>query len=210
MMTNKITIVALIAGIVIGAGAVVGFDAYRQSQNSQVFQERVHCKALADAYVKANSTDVNENPDAISGVSVTLDKVDYSPARNSCVAELETAFVAPRLAIVHESVQDLLSGETLFSAKCPKEGCEVGGVLKFTLADDAFHFVLNNASKPLALEKAETQMELEILPKSASPSGDKDKWDKYRIDPATGERVQEQKAVPSSKSPPISEPRSGR
>ena len=97
MMTHKNTIMALIAGIVLGAAATEGFNVYRQSQDSyrqshdnQIFQERVHCKAVADAYVKANSTDFKEDPTAQSGLSVTLDKVDYSPARNSCVAEVET------------------------------------------------------------------------------------------------------------------------
>ena len=83
MTTRKITTMALIAGIVLGAAATEGFNVYRQSHDSQIFQERLRCKAVADAYVKEeNSTD----PDHVSS---TLDKVDYSPARNSCVAEVE-------------------------------------------------------------------------------------------------------------------------
>jgi predicted negative regulator of RcsB-dependent stress response len=94
MMTRKITMMALIGGVVLGAAATEGFsvyrqsqDSYRQSQASQIFQQRVHCKAVADAYVKEN-TDLRDNTE--TGTSVTLDKVDYSPARNSCVAEVET------------------------------------------------------------------------------------------------------------------------
>src|ERR1035438_7070438 len=94
MMTRKITIMALIAGIVLGAAATEGFNVYRQSQGSyrqshdnQIFQERLRCKAAADAYVKEN-TALNDN--SVTGRSVTLEKVDYSPARNSCVAEVET------------------------------------------------------------------------------------------------------------------------
>ena len=165
MMTRKITVMALIAGILLGAAATEGFNVYRQSHDSQIFQQRVRCKAIADAYVKANSTDVEANPDATSGVSVTLDKVDYSPARNSCVAELETAYVAPRVAIVSDSVQDLLSGETLFSAHCRGE-CQAGP-LKFTEADDAFDYVINNASAPVALQKTEDLIEAKESPKSA-------------------------------------------
>ncbi len=87
MTTRKITIIALIAGIVLGAAATEGLNLDRQSRDSQSFQQRVHCKAVADAYVKENTV-LNDN--GVTGTSVTLDKVDYSPARNSCVAELET------------------------------------------------------------------------------------------------------------------------
>ena len=73
----------------------------------------MHCKAVADAYVKANSTDVQANPTDPNFASVTLDKVDYSPARNSCVAELETAYYSLQTALEFLSVRDLLSGETL-------------------------------------------------------------------------------------------------
>jgi len=145
MITRKITIMALIAGIVLGAAATEGYnvyrqsqDSYRQSQNSRIFQERAHCKAVADAYVKEN-TDLND--------SVTLDKVDYSPARNSCVAELETI----NYLLEFLSVRDLLSGETLFSVSCAKDCVEEFRRLQFV--DPAFDYVMKNASKPLELEK---------------------------------------------------------
>ena len=60
-MTSKTTGIALplLAGIVLGAAATEGFNVYRQSQDSyrksqasSIFQQRVHCKAVADAYVK--------------------------------------------------------------------------------------------------------------------------------------------------------------
>jgi len=113
MMTRYITTIAIVGGIVLGAAATEGFNVYRQSRDGQIFQERVHCKAVADAYVKANSTDVQANPTDPNFASVTLDKVDYSPARNSCVAELETAYYSLQTALEFLSVRDLLSGETL-------------------------------------------------------------------------------------------------
>ena len=211
MMTRKITIMALIGGVVLGAAATEGFnvyrqsqDSYRQSHDSQIFQERLRCKTAADAYIKEKSTDFKEDPTAHSGVSVTLDKVDYSPARNSCVAELETAYIPSPLAF--KSVQDLLSGETLTSVKCD-DVCEMMGS---PFIDSVFDYAMNNASKPNELIKAEALIETKEPPKSAPPSGDKDKWDKFQIDPATGERVQVQKAVPTSKYPPKSPPLSGR
>jgi len=86
MTTRKITIIALIAGIVLGAAATEAFNVYRQFRDSRVFQERLRCRAVADDYVKENSTD-EKNTDR-SGSFLTLNKVDYSPGRNSCVADL--------------------------------------------------------------------------------------------------------------------------
>jgi hypothetical protein len=55
MTTRKITTMALIAGIVLGAAAIEGFNVYRQSHDSRIFQQRLNCKAVADAYAKKNS-----------------------------------------------------------------------------------------------------------------------------------------------------------
>ncbi len=115
-MTRKITIMALIGGIVLGVAATEGLNVYRQSHDGRIFQERLRCKAVADAYVKENSTDFKEDPNPLDGVTVTLDKVDYSPARNSCVAELERTDDLGRTMRESSSVQDLLSGESLFFA----------------------------------------------------------------------------------------------
>jgi hypothetical protein len=161
MTTRKITTMALIAGIVLGAAATEGFNVYRQSHESRIFQERLRCKAVADAYVKReNSTDTE---------SVFLGKVNYSPARNSCVAEVETILVVRgSLPIRKETVEDLLSGETLFSANCTKD-CEVVEVM---FVDKAFDYVMNNASEPIELEKEmATYLESKSPPKSAPPSG---------------------------------------
>jgi hypothetical protein len=77
MTTRKITTMAILSGIVLGAAATEGFNVYRQSHDSQIFQERLRCKAVADAYVKEETSTDPEH------VFLTLDKVDYSPARNS-------------------------------------------------------------------------------------------------------------------------------
>ena len=146
MMTRKITIIALITGILLGAAATEGFNVYRQSQNSRIFQERARCKAAADVYVKEN-TDLNDN--SVTGRSVTLEKVDYSPARNSCVAELNTTIFAPGAAYESYSVRDLLSGENLVSNACTKD-CEF---LNFFLVNTEFEYIMNNASIPKEVVK---------------------------------------------------------
>jgi hypothetical protein len=152
-MTTRENTIALIAGIILGALATGGFDFYRQSQDSyrqshesRVFQERVHCEAVADAFVKEN-TDLNDN--GVTGRSVTLEKVDYSPARNSCVAELEETTYFRGGALVFESVRDLLSGEIMVSNECTK-GCEF---LKINLVNTEFDYIMNNASIPVDVLK---------------------------------------------------------
>ena len=158
MMTRKITIMALMAGIVLGVAAIEGFniyrqthDTYRQTHDSQIFQERLRCKAVADAYVKENTV-LNDN--SVTGRSVTLDKVDYSPARNSCVAELEETTYFRGGALVYQSVRDLLSGETLFSVNCAKDCVEELQKLQFV--DPAFDYVMKNADEPGDKDKPPT------------------------------------------------------
>lgn len=169
-MTRKITIMALIAGIVLGVAVTEGLNVYRQSHDSRIFQERLRCKAIADAYVKENSTDFKEDPTAQSGVTVTLDKVDYSPARNSCVAELETTYYSQRIALGNFedlSVQDLLSGETLFSVRSTDEGFHA---FQDVFLPRVWDYVINNASEPLELEKQYGRVRSMLAPKSAPPS----------------------------------------
>jgi len=194
-MTRKITIVALIAGIVLGAAATEGFNLYRRSNDSQSFQQRVRCKAVADAYVKEN-TDINDN--SVTGRSATLDKVDYSPARNSCVAEVETATYFKGGALASESVQDLLSGETLFSLPCNK-GC-VDVVQKKIWIDPAFDYVLSSADKPVALEKSYVQMQPELEHKVTSPASSVAEPNDWQTVPAT-EYDAQGKPIASRKSP---------
>jgi hypothetical protein len=197
---------ALIAGIVLGAAATEGFnvyrqsqDSYRQSHDSRIFQERARCKAAADAYVKEN-TDLNDNSER--GKSVTVDKVDYSPARNSCVAELESISFFKGGALIFQSVQDLLSGETLFSLQCNKDCVEM--LQKSEWIDPAFNYVMNNADEPVALGKQFVQMQSELhkatVPDSSVaepndwktvPAKEYDAQGKpIQIDPVTGERIQ--------------------
>src|ERR1039458_9063082 len=212
MMTRKITMMALIGGVVLGAAATEGFNVYRQSHDSQSFQQRVHCKAVADAYVKDN-TDLRDNSG--TGTSVTLDKVDYSPARNSCVAEVEIAI--SRGGTVFESVQDLLSGETLFSVNSTDDEF---GVFQHLYLPRVWDYVMNNASQPVELEKEWTltapkstpeereqhRREIEALIESKNPPKSAPQQKIY-LDPNTGERIQ----APASqhKSAPQIDPATG-
>jgi len=173
-MTRKITILALIAGILLGAAATESFNVYRQSHDSQSFQERLRCKAVADAYVK-------EDPAAKIGFIVTLDKVDYSPARKTCVAEVEATDWGPLNVLVIYSVRDLLSGESLFSARCTKN-CDA---LKLVYTDPAFDHVTKSATEPMSVPR-----ESEFLTES-TPTAVK-AWD------------EKGNPIPNSKRPPSS------
>jgi hypothetical protein len=203
MMARKITTMALIAGIVLGAAATEGFNVYRQSQDSyrrshdsQSFQQRVHCKAVADAYVKEKSTDLKDNPP--NAVVLTLDKVDYSPARNSCVAEVDTTRFFIGGGSENKSVEDLLSGETLFSLPCNKDCVEM--FLKKRWIDPAFDYVMNNADEPAALEKAYVQMQSELAPKATAPASSVTEPNDWQTVPVT-EYDAQGKPIASPQSP---------
>jgi hypothetical protein len=182
MMTSKITIMALVAGITLGAAATEGFNLYRQSQDSylrfrdsQSFQQRVHCKAVADAYVKEN-TDLSDN--SVNGRIVTLDKVDYSPARNSCVAELDTGYSFKGGATEFETVQDLLSGDTLFSVSASQFGSgstarrtgEDLDAVKVVFLPQVWDYVMNNADKPVEIEKELARIDSKNSLKATAPA----------------------------------------
>jgi hypothetical protein len=149
---------ALIAGIVLGSAATEGLNVYRQSHNSRILQERLSCKTAGDAYIKENSTDSEV-------ISLSLSKADYSPARNSCVAEVETTVWA-RTPLVTEKVVDLISGETLFSVNCNKD-C---GTTQEVWGDQAFDYVMKNASEPVELEKQYGRVQSTLAPESAPSS----------------------------------------
>ncbi|MGO9274049.1 MAG: hypothetical protein ACLQOO_28065 [Terriglobia bacterium] len=167
MTTRKITTMAVIAGIVLGAAATEGFNVYRQSRDSQIFQERLRCKAVADAYVKENITDKNSTEPI--KIYWELDKVDYGPGRNSCVAELESNYYSPGEVSHVENVKDLLSGETLFSVSCTGDCLGV----RVAWVEPAFHYVMENACKrsdKYLLELYKGASEFEGRLKSAPPS----------------------------------------
>lgn len=167
-MTRKIAM-AFIAGVVLGGTATEAFNVYRLSlvshRESQSFQERLNCKAVADAHVKENT---NIRDDGVTGTSMMLEKVDYSPARNSCVAELQTVYSTPRGATGFDSVEDLLSGKTLFSVSIADKN-----FIPFQqmFLPQVWDYVMNNASEPEALEKEWTLIESKNPPKATmSPS----------------------------------------
>jgi hypothetical protein len=95
----------MLAGAAIGSGAVLGLQARRQAERTEVFAQRVRCEGLAQAHVKSVSTDLT---------SVFIDRVEFSVPRNTCLAAIDT--YRGQSAEKYESqVIDLLTKEVLFS-----------------------------------------------------------------------------------------------
>ncbi|HXJ89128.1 MAG TPA: hypothetical protein VMS18_20085 [Candidatus Binatia bacterium] len=118
-----LVIVALV-GISVGAAIDEALHAARNRKrqakvrdSNELFQHRLRCKAVADDYAKQNSDD--------SGTLI-LERVDFSPSRNSCIAAF-TRWTTGKLKLqrcnclieIHDYLTvDLLSGETLYSDDC--------------------------------------------------------------------------------------------
>lgn len=72
----KFALIAL-CGVCVGVGLDQSWHAFRAKKGAEIFQQRLRCRRLADEYEKKESSDFN---------FLSIDQVDFSPARNSCVA----------------------------------------------------------------------------------------------------------------------------
>ena len=99
---------ALVALVGLSVGAALDEVRHRvRGRNSdEVFQRRMRCRDLAEGYSKKQVGDrVN-----------VLDRVDYSPSRNSCIAAISA--MEGWAAGWHYETVDVITGETLFSGDC--------------------------------------------------------------------------------------------
>jgi hypothetical protein len=81
----------------------------RQSQE-EIFKNRFTCDNLAGTYVKAESDDIT---------SVSVVRVDFSPAHNSCIAStFGSRNFRDKFTLMDYKVVDLMSHEELFSESC--------------------------------------------------------------------------------------------
>jgi hypothetical protein len=86
----------------------------RQSQakerdGNELFQRRLRCKSEADDYAKKSSE---------SNSGLMVEKVEFSPARHSCVASFTRITSGKRHEIWSYETIDILTGETLYSEEC--------------------------------------------------------------------------------------------
>jgi hypothetical protein len=107
LMMNRKTTIVLVIGILLGSIAVEAIHIIRDKHRHEVFEERLRCKGLADAYLKAETEEDSYT---------TLDRVDFSPSRNTCIVatrQLIYRHWSERFAVV-----DVISGESLFHGWC--------------------------------------------------------------------------------------------
>lgn len=111
----QLVIIGLV-GLVLGAALDEGLHAlrnrkprFRNQDSSQLFQQRLRCKSEAEEYEKKFSD---------SNTSTSSDKIEFSPARHSCVGEFTRISSGHGTEVwVYETV-DILTGESLFSGTC--------------------------------------------------------------------------------------------
>lgn len=133
------------AGALIGAAGVQAIHVIHDRTDDALFKQRLRCKALADKYVKDNTSSLNK---------VVINRVEFSRSRNSCVVAttehfsaqpLEDAMVQKGLGTLGSSpaedtvikIVDLLTGEQLFTRTCTKfDECVV---LSLQKQEDAFN-----------------------------------------------------------------------
>jgi hypothetical protein len=115
---NKLWLLVLVAVVGIGAGFAIDEALHasrnRQSQakeraGNELFQRRLRCKSEADDYAKKSSESNSE---------LMVEKVEFSPARHSCVASFTRITSGKRLEIWSYETIDVLTGETLYSEQC--------------------------------------------------------------------------------------------
>ena len=108
----------MLVGVGIGTGIVVdeGLHTIRNQQSkpqkaneAELFQQRLRCKSEADAYAKASSQ---------GNVSLVPEKIEFSPARHSCIVEFTRITAGKRSEIWSYETIDILTGESLYSGDC--------------------------------------------------------------------------------------------
>jgi hypothetical protein len=101
---------AVLIGIVVGAGITEGFHRVADRRSRERFEMNLRCKQLADEFVSKNSTDYTQ---------VMLNEVHFSVTRNICVASFDEASHLPFSGTMWRyRVVDATSGEALFSDMC--------------------------------------------------------------------------------------------
>jgi hypothetical protein len=111
---KKLWVVALL-GALIGAGLVQAIHTVRDRQRAsdRLFEQRLRCKDLAEAYVnkESNKSDVLET-------AVGLERVDFSSSRNSCIASTFGGEYSRSRTVLDYQVVDVISQEILYSGSC--------------------------------------------------------------------------------------------
>jgi hypothetical protein len=104
----------VVAGLVLAvAGFMVG-RAHPAQSPAELFERRLACDKMADAYFSVKPNDGDAKPTAMT----RIDRVDFSPARNSCIASVVGLSSSNGVTLLHYSVVDFITRETLFTGSC--------------------------------------------------------------------------------------------
>jgi hypothetical protein len=97
----KRSLIVLSVGIIIGLIAASLYWRGTQQRSKFLFDQKIKCQQIAKQHEAEHA--------------VVVLKVAYSPSRDSCIAEFARP---PQNGGVDLTVEDLLSGEQLFSGRC--------------------------------------------------------------------------------------------
>jgi hypothetical protein len=133
LMTRKTIVpaLALIAGFAVGGGSVEYIHQRNDQQSKQAFDQKLRCKALADAYIRTQ----NKDETALSNI----DEVGYSQSTNTCFAAVHEYETFGQATWVEYSLIDLTSGKIDSIGSCDENrDCGNGRDMKLSseLSDD--------------------------------------------------------------------------
>jgi hypothetical protein len=95
----------LLLGVILGGGSVEFGHRHFDARSKAAFEQRARCKSLADRYARETTNDTQ---------AAILERVDFSPSRNSCFAE----FRGYADDVRSWELVDLLSGEETLIGLC--------------------------------------------------------------------------------------------
>jgi len=119
---NRNGLLLLLVGIVLGAAITTAYMERKQAQSKEVFEHKNRCLQVAQRYEKEHDEGTYQ-----LGISVDMLQVEYSPERNSCVAELIEEASNPAFKTKTYWVVDLLSAEKSFIGMCDEGKGECSG-----------------------------------------------------------------------------------
>jgi hypothetical protein len=128
------------AGLAIGAGTLQIYYRFRENRATEIFERRLRCSELANRHAAGESTKEQ---------SVSVERVGYSTALNSCVAYFEEWQQAGSHSYQEWTVIDLLSKEQFYSGRCSVErDCGNGKDIKLSQnAEAAFSKAVSGAKE---------------------------------------------------------------
>ena len=114
MLDGKALKLALLfaSGVLIGGSAVQ--ISHHNGDAKMLFARKQKCQTLAEAYTNGNFGLTINNGQQV-GTIATVDNVDYSPGRNSCVAIIDVTSVGAGNSMRMEEVVDILTKQTIIS-----------------------------------------------------------------------------------------------